>query len=53
MHEDRPWLSAYESHVPPSLDYPNTTLPAALEVTARRAPDVAAILFKGTRISYR
>jgi long-chain acyl-CoA synthetase len=53
MYEDRPWLTSYESHVPPSLDYPNTTLPAALEVTACRAPDVAAILFKGTRISYR
>jgi long-chain acyl-CoA synthetase len=53
MNADKPWLSAYESYVPPSLDYPNTTLPAALEVTAQRSPDVAAILFKGTRIDYR
>jgi long-chain acyl-CoA synthetase len=53
LNNDKPWLAAYESHVPPSLDYPNTTLPAALEATARRSPDVAAILFKGTRINYR
>ena len=53
MSQDRPWLTSYESHVPPSLDYPNTTLPAALEATARGAPEVAAILFKGKRINYR
>ncbi len=53
MDDDRPWLASYESHVPPSLDYPAITLPAALEATARRAPDLPAMIFKGTRISYR
>jgi long-chain acyl-CoA synthetase len=53
MNADRPWFAAYEPHVPPTLEYPNTTLPAALAVTAQKWPDVTAILFKGARISYR
>jgi long-chain acyl-CoA synthetase len=53
MNADRPWFSAYEPHVPHSLEYPNTTLPAALEVTTQKWPEVAAIVFKGTRIPYR
>jgi long-chain acyl-CoA synthetase len=53
MHTEKPWLASYEAHVPPSIDYPNTTLPAALEATAQRSPDVTALLFKGTRITYR
>lgn len=53
MNADKPWLASYESHVPPSLDYPAITLSAALEATALRAPDFPAMIFKGTAISYR
>jgi long-chain acyl-CoA synthetase len=53
MTSPKPWLRFYESHVSPHLEYPQTTLPQALAETARRCPDVAAMLFKGRRITYR
>jgi hypothetical protein len=33
--DGKPWLAAYEAHVPPSLGYTTTPLPVALEATAR------------------
>jgi hypothetical protein len=33
--DDKPWLTADEAHVPPSLVYPTTLLPVALEAFAR------------------
>jgi long-chain acyl-CoA synthetase len=53
MTSAKPWLRFYESHVAPNLEYPNSTLPDALRETARRCPDVPAMVFKGRRISYR
>lgn len=49
---DKAWLKFYEPHVPEHIDYPSTVLPAGLDDTARKYPDRAAILFKGTRIPY-
>jgi long-chain acyl-CoA synthetase len=53
MTEAKPWLRFYEAHVPPRLEYPQTPLPEALRATARRCPDVSAMIFKGRRITYR
>jgi len=52
-YREKPWLKFYEPHVPPHLDYPQTTLPAALEETAREHPDQPAMIFKDNVISYR
>jgi long-chain acyl-CoA synthetase len=53
MYQEKPWLKFYEPHVPEHIDYPQTTLPAALEETAYRYPDLPALIFKDKRISYR
>lgn len=53
MPTKRPWLKSYDPGVPASLEYPQVTLPAALDATARRFPDLPAMIFKGRRISYR
>jgi long-chain acyl-CoA synthetase len=53
MYQEKPWLKFYEPHVPEHIDYPQTTLPAALEETAHRYPDLPALIFKDKRISYR
>jgi len=50
---DKPWLEFYESHVPEHLDYPELTIPAALEQTAGRCPDYPAFIFKGTSVNYQ
>jgi len=49
---EKPWLKHYEPHVPEYIDYPQITLPAALENTAQRHPDYPALNFKGNIISY-
>jgi long-chain acyl-CoA synthetase len=53
MYQEKPWLKFYEPHVPEHIDYPQTTLPAALEETAHRYADLPALIFKDKRISYR
>jgi len=44
-YEEKPWLRFYEPHVPPHLDYRQTTLPDALRETARQYPDRPAMIF--------
>ncbi len=53
MYRDKPWLEFYEPHVPEHIDYPQTTLPAALDETANKYPEHPAMIFKGRRVSYR
>jgi long-chain acyl-CoA synthetase len=53
MYQEKPWLRFYEPHVPEHIDYPQTTLPAALEETAHRHPDLPALIFRGKQISYQ
>ena len=50
---EKPWLKFYELHVPEHIDYPKITMPVALEQTARKYPDHTALIFKGTKITYR
>jgi long-chain acyl-CoA synthetase len=53
MFKEKPWLKFYEPHVPARIDYPQTTLPAALEETSRKYPDHPIMIFKDNRISCR
>ncbi len=50
---EKPWLKFYEPHVPEHIEYPQITLPSALEATARKYPEHPAMVFKGAAITYR
>jgi len=50
---ERPWLSCYESGIPPSLEYPDQPLTTFLEKSARNHPEDPAILFYGRAISFK
>jgi long-chain acyl-CoA synthetase len=53
MSGEKPWLKFYEPHVPESIDYPQTVMPAVLEETARKYPDHTALIFKDAKITFR
>jgi len=50
---EKPWLKFYEPHVPEHIDYPQTTMPAVLEKTARKYPDHTALIFKDAKLTFR
>ena len=43
--DEAPWLRHYEEGVPRSIEYPDITLPEALDQTAERFPDEVALRF--------
>jgi len=47
------WFDSYDPHVPPKLDYPQITLPVALDQTVENHPDHPFIIFKGSVFSYQ
>ena len=49
---DKIWLKSYASSVPPEIDIEKTT-PEALARTAQRFPDNTALIFQGTKISFK
>ena len=51
--EDRIWHKAYAPQLPPSIDYEDVTLPAALARAARDYPENTALIMMGKKISYR
>ncbi len=53
MLKEKPWFKFYEAHVPENIDYPNITLPIALEATTQKHPDFPAINYKGKIITYQ
>jgi long-chain acyl-CoA synthetase len=50
---DKPWLEHYEEGVPATVDIPEHTVHHFLEESATRYPEQTAIIFKGSKISYR
>ncbi|HWF86902.1 MAG TPA: AMP-binding protein, partial [Vicinamibacterales bacterium] len=53
MPTDAPWLQHYDPGVPPSLEpYPDRTLVDYLSDAARTQPNAAALLFKGTTLTF-
>jgi long-chain acyl-CoA synthetase len=54
MTASLPWLAHYDEGVPHTLaPYPNRTLLDYFADAVRKHPDVPALIFKGTRVSYR
>ncbi len=50
---ERTWINRYDAGVPASIGYPDCTVPDLLQRSAARAPNSPALLFYGTRLSYR
>lgn len=52
-YDERPWVKAYDSKVPPDIDIPPKTYIDALLEGLTFSPDRAAMHFMGTTLSYR
>jgi long-chain acyl-CoA synthetase len=51
---DHPWIAQYDAGVPATLEpYPERTLLEYLDDSVAERPDAAALLFKGTTVSWR
>jgi long-chain acyl-CoA synthetase len=50
--KERPWFNHYESEVPKSIEYPEVPLYHFMENAAKKYPDKACAIFKGSAISY-
>ena len=53
MRFERIWHKSYPAGVPAEIDFDPITMPAVLTRTAERFPDRDALIFMGTRITYR
>jgi long-chain acyl-CoA synthetase len=53
LRRERPWLDNYEDGVPYTVGIPNIPLHHLLRSAVRRFPNRPALLFEGSRISYR
>ena len=51
--EAKPWLKHYDEGVPHELEYPEVPVYALLEESARKWPDNEALVFYGTKVTYR
>ena len=51
--EERVWHKAYHPSVPPSLDYEEVPMPAALERSAKNYPNNVALDLMGKKITFR
>lgn len=49
----KPWLKSYEEGVPESINYEEICLPDILDRTARMFPENDALIFQGTRVTFR
>ncbi|HUY99767.1 MAG TPA: long-chain fatty acid--CoA ligase [Thermomicrobiaceae bacterium] len=50
---ERPWLKLFPPNVPTTLEYPEIPLYQTLAEAAARRPDLPAVRFAGTSLSYR
>jgi long-chain acyl-CoA synthetase len=51
--DEKPWLKKYDKGVPQHIDYPDVSLFALLEESARKYPEAPCTIFKGAKISFR
>ena len=51
--EKKVWFDSYPDEIPPSIDYPDVSLPQFLIDTAKEFPDNEAISFIGKKINYK
>lgn len=52
-YADRPWLDHYDKAVPRDFEPPIHTIPRFLERSAKSHPEKTALIFRGTKVSYR
>lgn len=50
---EHPWLRSYEQGVPPTINYPHTTLPQFLYKASQNYPNHPAMIFYGRRWTYQ
>ena len=50
---DRRWFAHYDPWVPARLEYPDIPLHRFLSISAQKYPDRTAIIFYGTKLTYR
>jgi non-ribosomal peptide synthetase component F len=50
---ERPWLAHYDEGVPHTIAVPRTPLHSLLSSAVRRFPSNTALIFEGTRITYK
>jgi long-chain acyl-CoA synthetase len=50
---ERLWYQSYAQGIPPRLEYEPTPMPQALDRTAREHPGATALIFVGSKISYK
>jgi long-chain acyl-CoA synthetase len=53
LRRERPWLNHYENGVPYTIGVPNIPVHHLLRSAVRRHPRKTALIFEGSRISYR
>ncbi|MEM0092069.1 MAG: long-chain fatty acid--CoA ligase [Saccharolobus sp.] len=53
MEKNRPWFKFWPPNLPKTLDYPEVPLFNIVETSAQRYPNKPAIIYYGTRITYR
>jgi long-chain acyl-CoA synthetase len=51
--DSRPWHKNYDPDVPATIEYPNISLFALLEESARKYPESPCTIFKGATITYK
>jgi long-chain acyl-CoA synthetase len=52
VYEGKPWLERYASYVPPELPLPERSMVALFEESVRRVPEVDAVRYFDTPITY-
>jgi long-chain acyl-CoA synthetase len=53
LEQERPWLTHYETGVPYTIGIPNIPVHHLLRSAVRRFPRKTALIFEGSRLSYR
>lgn len=49
---DKPWLTHYDTGVPPALDYHHLSLPQMFQNTVGRHPRLTALIYQGRHVTY-
>ena len=52
VYAQQPWLSHYDDHVPPNLDYEDKTYAEKFREAVENDPSSTALIYMGKRISY-
>jgi long-chain acyl-CoA synthetase len=53
VYTQKPWLNHYDPNVPPTLSYEDKSFAEVFEDVVRRFPDKTALIYLGSRLSFR